>query len=30
MSSKKVYWKSVAQLDESNEMVLKLENNEFV
>ena len=30
MSSKKVYWKSVAQLDESNEMVQKLEQNEFV
>ena len=30
MSSKKVYWKSVAQLDESNEMVHKLENNEFI
>ena len=30
MSSKKVYWKSLDQLDESNEMVKKLENNEFV
>ena len=30
MSPKKVYWKSVAQLDESNEIVHKLENNEFV
>ena len=30
MSSKKVFWKSVAQLDESNEIVNKLENNEFV
>ena len=30
MSSKKVFWKSVAQLDESNEIVHKLENNEFV
>ena len=30
MSSKKVYWKSVAQLDESNEIVNKLEKNEFV
>ena len=30
MSSKKVYWKSLDQLDESNEMVKKLENDEFV
>ena len=30
MSSKKVYWKSFAQVDESNEMVHKLENNEFI
>ena len=30
MSSKKVYWKSLDQLDQSNEMVKKLENDEFV
>ena len=30
MSSKKVYWKSLDQLDETNEMVKKLENDEFV
>ena len=30
MSSKKVYWKSLDQLDGSNEMVKKLENDEFV
>ena len=30
MSSKKVYWKSVAQLDKENELVQKLEQNEFV
>ena len=30
MSSNKVYWKSVAQLDKDNELVQKLEQNEFV
>ena len=30
MSSNKVYWKSVAQLDENNELVQKLGDNEFV
>ena len=30
MSSKKVYWKSVDQLDKNNEVVQKLEQNEFV
>ena len=30
MSSDKVYWKSVAQLDKKNDLVQKLEQNEFV
>ncbi|MGA0373204.1 MAG: TAT-variant-translocated molybdopterin oxidoreductase [Flavobacteriaceae bacterium] len=30
MSSNKVYWKSVAQLDKDNELVQKLEQKEFV
>ncbi|MEK9603396.1 MAG: TAT-variant-translocated molybdopterin oxidoreductase [Flavobacteriaceae bacterium] len=30
MSSNKVYWKSVTQLDKDNELVQKLEQNEFV
>ena len=30
MSTNKVYWKSVAQLDKKNDLVQKLEQNEFV
>src|SRR6056300_65700 len=30
MSSNKVYWKSTAQLDKNNELVKRLEQNEFV
>ena len=30
MSSNKIYWKSVEQLDKESEVVQKLEQNEFV
>ena len=30
MSTNKVYWKSVAQLEKNNELVQKLEQDEFV
>jgi molybdopterin-containing oxidoreductase family iron-sulfur binding subunit len=30
MSTNKVYWKSVAQLEKDNKLVQKLEQNEFV
>ena len=30
MSSNKIYWKSVEQLDQESEVVQKLEQNEFV
>ena len=30
MSTNKVYWKSVAQLEKDNKLIQKLEQNEFV